>query len=113
MSSSSKKYFSHALYQSGVNFTRSIGDEIAKSLGVHSEPECSSHRITDQHEMFVLGSDGIFDFIPNEEAVQIADGCNDPAEACRALVGTAYSRWINSEERTDDITVIVGFFLKE
>ena len=61
--------------------------------------------------MFIMGSDGIFDFISNEEAVEIAMGCNNPEEACRALVGTAYARWIKSEERADDITVIVGQFL--
>ena len=59
--------------------------------------------------MIILGSDGIFDFISNEEAVTIAKGCNDASEACRALVGLAYARWIDSEERTDDITVIVGY----
>ena len=63
--------------------------------------------------MFILGSDGIFDFIPNEEVVEIVQGCQDANEACHALVGTAYARWIKSEERADDITVIVGFFVKE
>ena len=44
------------------------------------------------------------------EAEFIASICNDsPTEACRALVGESYKRWIKREERTDDITVVVGF----
>ena len=93
----------------GCAFTRSIGDEIAKELGVTAEPEYQKCTLTDDHSMFILGSDGIFDFISNEEAVGIANQCSNVSDACRTLVGTAYSRWIKNEERTDDITVIVGF----
>ena len=94
----------------GFAFTRSIGDTAAKSLGVIDVPEYRTCKIN-KYEMFIMGSDGIFDFISNEEAVDIAQQCSDPKEACRALVGTAYARWIKSEERADDITVIVGQFL--
>ena len=94
----------------GTAFTRSIGDGIAKKLGVTAEPEYTKCPITKDHEFFILGSDGIFDFIPNEEAVKIVSTCDgDATKACRALVGTAYARWMRHEERTDDITVIVGF----
>ena len=93
----------------GSAFTRSIGDGVAKSLGVTAEPEHSKRQITDNHEFFILGSDGIFDFISSKEAVDIVSTCADANEACRALIGTSYARWIKQEERTDDITVIVGF----
>ena len=33
---------------------------------------------------------------------------DDLDKTCRTLVGMAYSRWILNEERSDDITVIVG-----
>ena len=56
-----------------------------------------------------MGSDGIFDFISSKEAVDIVSECADAKEACRALTGTSYARWIKKEGRTDDITVIVGF----
>ncbi len=57
---------------------------------------------------FVLGNDGVFDFIPNEEIVTVVQKYEDPEKACRELVGVAWNRWCDSEERTDDITVIVG-----
>ena len=34
---------------------------------------------------------------------------HDPLEACKALVGEAYARWIKYEDRIDDITIIVAF----
>jgi serine/threonine protein phosphatase PrpC len=93
----------------GTAFTRSIGDGNAKDLGVIAEPECVSIPITQKDTMFVLGTDGIFDFISNDEVADIVLDCDEDLEkACRSLVGMAYSRWIVNEERTDDITVIVG-----
>ena len=48
------------------------------------------------------------DFIPDSEIGAIVQKYDDPADACRELVGIAWNRWSESEERTDDITVIVG-----
>lgn len=92
----------------GTAFTRSIGDAVAKELGVCAEPECANFPIPTTDAIFILGSDGVFDFIPDEEIGAIVTKFDDPAEACRELVGKAWNRWCESEERTDDITVIVG-----
>ena len=50
----------------------------------------------------------MFDFIPDDEIGAIVKKFDDPADACRDLVGKAWNRWCDSEERADDITVIVG-----
>ena len=92
----------------GTAFTRSIGDAVATELGVCSEPECANFPIPTSDVTFVLGSDGVFDFIPDEEIGAVVKEFEDPAEACRVLIGKAWNRWCESEERTDDITVIVG-----
>ena len=92
----------------GAAFTRSLGDSVAKGLGVTSDPECSSFPIPDSDATFVLGSDGIFDFIPDEEIGNIIQKYVNPEDACRELVGKAWNRWCYSEERVDDITAIVG-----
>lgn len=91
----------------GTAFTRSIGDSLAKELGVCADPECASHPIMSD-SIFVLGSDGIFDFISDDEIGTVVKKFNDPAKACRELVGKAWNRWCDNEERADDITVIVG-----
>lgn len=103
-----KRIWSKAGKFPGTAFTRSIGDAVAKELGVCSDPECASYPIPTSDAMFVLGSDGVFDFIPDEEIGAIVKKFDDPADACRDLVGKAWNRWCESEERADDITVIVG-----
>ncbi len=60
----------------GCAFSRSIGDTKAKSLGVIAEPDIIEHNISrsrsEGDSLFILGSDGIFDFISDEDAVSIA-----------------------------------------
>lgn len=63
--------------------------------------------------MIIIGSDGIFEFISDIEVANISSIYGNPTEACRALIGESYKRWIKREERTDDITVFVGFISKE
>ena len=92
----------------GTAFTRSLGDAIAKQLGVCADPECS-HFPIHFDSIFVLGSDGVFDFISNEEIGKIVKKYTNPADVCRELVGISWNRWSVSEERTDDITVIIGY----
>jgi len=93
----------------GTAFTRSIGDAVAKKLGVSADPECANFSMPTSNAMFVLGSDGVFDFVPDEEVGGIVQKyADDPEKACRELVGKAWNRWCDNEERSDDITVIVG-----
>jgi serine/threonine protein phosphatase PrpC len=103
-----KRIWSKAGKWPGTAFTRSIGDAVAKELGVCADPECANFPIPTTDAAFVLGSDGVFDFIPDEEIGDVVMKFKDPAEACRELIGKAWNRWCESEERTDDITVIVG-----
>ena len=50
----------------------------------------------------------MFDFISDDEIGAVVNKYKDPADVCRELIGKAFNRWSDSEERTDDITVIVG-----
>ena len=94
----------------GTAFTRSIGDSTAESLGVYAKPEFASYTIGEKDVAIIVASDGITEFISNNECFEAALLYpNDPREACNALVGESYARWIKSEDRTDDITVIVAF----
>jgi hypothetical protein len=93
----------------GTAFSRSIGDAMAESLGVIAEPDVDHYALRKEDRVIVLCSDGITDFIAPDEVMEVCSLYKDPAEACRALVGEAYKRWISSEDRTDDITIIIGF----
>ncbi|KAJ8614517.1 hypothetical protein CTAYLR_000793 [Chrysophaeum taylorii] len=93
----------------GTAFTRSIGDSLAESLGVVAEPEIDEHTITHRDRVLICASDGIFEFITTKSCIEIALLYSDPLEACKALVGESYKLWIEREDRTDDITIILGF----
>lgn len=95
----------------GTSFTRSLGDSIADKVGVFAEPEFFSKSITDQDEILVLASDGVFEFLQNQEIIDIcAEFSEDPVEACEHVVDKAYHKWLDYENRTDDITVIILYF---
>ena len=92
----------------GTAFTRSIGDTVAKDLGVIAVPEIQRHTLRAEDRVIVLSSDGVTDFMTPEECLSTALQYDDPLEACKLIVGRSYERWITSEDRTDDITIIVG-----
>lgn len=95
----------------GTSFTRSLGDSIADTVGVFAEPEFFCKPITDQDEILVLASDGVFEFLQNQDIIDIcAQHSHDPTEACEQVVDAAYKKWLDYENRTDDITVVILFF---
>ena len=93
----------------GTAFSRSLGDIVAKDLGVTADPEMVSVQISRNDRMLILASDGVFEFLTNQQVVEICSGFKDPLEACRKVVSEAYKQWLHYELRTDDITIIVLF----
>ena len=74
-----------------------------------AEPELDHHQIKPNDKVLIVASDGIFEFITTRGCLDMALLYNNPLEACLALVGESYKLWIEREDRTDDITIIVGF----
>ncbi len=93
----------------GTAFSRSLGDIVAEDLGVTAEPEMVSVQISKNDRMLILASDGVFEFLTNQQVVDICSGFDDPLEACKKVVSEAYKQWLHYELRTDDITIIVLF----
>lgn len=104
----------------GVLFTRSIGDVDAhRHLGVSSEPEFRKERVHDgvdngNEQVIILGSDGVWDMMTNEECATIALSTMDPLVASEQIVKEAAERWATSGEgRRDDITCcIIGLGIR-
>jgi len=68
----------------GVAFTRSIGDALAQGIGVFAEPEIDELKLNSSHKFLILASDGIWEFITNQEAVDILEkNRNSPLRACQ------------------------------
>ena len=56
----------------GCAFTRSLGDEVAESIGCISEPEVISVDLDPATARFVmLASDGVFEFLTNAQVCDI------------------------------------------
>ena len=101
-----------ALYP-GTAFTRSLGDAAAERIGVIPDPEVRPRALTSSDRFLVLASDGVWEFMSNQDVVDLVsseEARGDPQRACVLLCVEAYRRWLLNETRTDDITAAVLWF---
>ncbi|KAL8216527.1 hypothetical protein R6Q57_023364 [Mikania cordata] len=91
----------------GTAFTRSVGDSIAEKIGVVAVPEVSVVQLTANNPFFLLASDGVFEFLSSQAVVDMVDRYMDPRCGCAAVAAESYKLWLEHENRTDDITIIV------
>jgi serine/threonine protein phosphatase PrpC len=96
----------------GLAMSRSFGDEVAHTIGVIINPEINEYQLLCEDKFIILASDGIWEFISSEEAVNIIKPFyidNDIEGGITRLYKEASKRWIMEEEVIDDITVILVF----
>ena len=96
----------------GLAMSRSIGDHIAKEVGVTYDPEISVYPININCKYLVVASDGLWDFVSNEEVMEIVNPyflSGDAEGASEELVRIATERWKKEEGVIDNITVVVSF----
>lgn len=91
----------------GLAMSRSFGDEVAQTVGVISDPDVKKVTLKDRDQFLVLGSDGIFEFMSNQDVVDLVSQYDDPQKASAALAAEAKARWRKEEDVVDDITAIV------
>lgn len=93
----------------GLAMTRALGDFVAHTVGVTAEPEICIHEMEKGEEQYlVIASDGVWEFMSNDEVAGVVGPCASAEEACRMLVDAASDRWAEySEAGMDDITVVV------
>ena len=97
----------------GLSMSRSIGDMDAKIVGVIPDPEFIEYKIDSKTKYMIVCSDGIWEFIGNEDAMKIANSFylrNDPFGLCQTLTNKSRDFWLNEDNYVDDITVISVFF---
>ena len=90
--------------------TRSIGDHIARPLGVIWDPDVDAIEIRQKFWMLIIGSDGIFDWVNQEEIGEILwKNRTKPAEEiANTIVQLSVERWRTNENMADDWTWIVA-----
>ncbi|KAE8781455.1 putative protein phosphatase 2C 52 [Hordeum vulgare] len=84
--------------------SRAFGNRLLKQFVV-AEPEIQEQEIDDELEFLILASDGLWDVVPNEDAVSLVKMEEDPEAAARKLTETAFGRGSG-----DNITCVVVKF---
>lgn len=98
----------------GLAMSRSIGDEVSQTVGVISVPEIREHDLTGDDLFGIWASDGVWEFISNEQAVDIVyENQANLGAAANALVAESNRRWREEEEVVDDITCVIVRWNKE
>ena len=87
----------------GLAMSRSIGDEKAKKLGVIYEPELFTYELNNKHKIIIIGSDGLWNNINYEDAIQIAGKIYDEGkkvdDAVLSLMEIAKNNWTENMKR--------------
>ena len=65
--------------------TRSFSDMLATSVAVTARPVIEEHEITKDSQFIILGSDGIWESIESQEAVDIAAKATSAKDAAKLL----------------------------
>mmetsp|Transcript_120643 Transcript_120643/g.348604 ORF Transcript_120643/g.348604 Transcript_120643/m.348604 type:complete len:360 (-) Transcript_120643:92-1171(-) len=93
----------------GLAMSRSLGDVVAHSAGVTSDPEFTEFELDPKTDKFlVVATDGLWEFVSNQETTEMVEGQIGPAQAVDTLVTEAGTRWMQEEQVIDDTTVIVA-----
>jgi len=95
----------------GLAMSRSIGDEVSQTVGVISTPEIVEHDLKPNDVFAVWASDGVWEFLSNEQACDIVwKNRSNYKTAAASLVTEATKRWKQEEEVVDDITCVIIAF---
>ncbi|KAK5771979.1 putative phosphatase 2C 73 -like protein [Gossypium arboreum] len=96
----------------GLAMSRAFGDYCIKDYGLISVPEVTQRHITSRDQFVVLATDGVWDVVSNQEAVQIVSSTPDKQKAAKRLVEYAVRAWKKKRKdiAMDDISAICLFF---
>lgn len=114
-------YANHRVYAKGKPYpgmamSRALGDLLGhKEAGITAEPTVREVKLTEEHQMLLLCSDGVWEFIEPPEAVAIVTNRSELQSGIDALVTEAWNRWMEAEGGAcvDDITAICMLLTKE
>jgi serine/threonine protein phosphatase PrpC len=96
----------------GLAMSRALGDYCVKDHGVISAPEVTQRRIRGRDQFVILATDGVWDVVTNDEAVQIVAATPDREKAAKRLVKCAVRAWGRKRPgiAIDDCSAICLFF---
>lgn len=93
----------------GLAMSRSLGDAVAHTAGVISDPEFTERELDPETDKFVIvATDGLWEFIENDETIELALEADSPSDSVDLLVKEANARWMREEQVIDDTTIIAA-----
>jgi serine/threonine protein phosphatase PrpC len=92
----------------GLAMARSLGDTVAHSAGVISDPEFSIYKFDENDKYLVVASDGLWEFMTDQEVIDIVATQTENRRTVDLLIMEANGRWMKEEQVIDDTTVIVA-----
>lgn len=97
----------------GLAMSRSVGDVVAHTAGVTTDPEFFERELTHADRFLVSATDGLWEFMTDDEVVTmvatIATETGSPKACVEALVEESNARWMKNEQVIDDTTIAVAF----
>ena len=97
----------------GIAISRSIGDMDAKKVGVIPNPQIIEYTLTPQSKYMIICSDGIWEYLSNEEVMKFAKKYyikRDALGLCKDLTKKSTELWLKDDVVVDDITCVAVFF---
>eukprot|EP01041_Mallomonas_annulata_P007805 gene7805-15970_t len=91
----------------GLAMSRSLGDYAVKAVGVTATPEITTHELSENDKFIIMASDGVWEFISNQEAVDIVQSkiAFGAHVACEELIRQSAARWQHEEgDYRDDVS---------
>jgi len=94
----------------GLTLSRAIGDIMLGEVGVIPTPDVRTHQIEHADRCLVLATDGVWEFISWQRAIDVVSQHRNATDASAALVAEAAEQWaVNENGGRDDITALVIF----
>lgn len=93
----------------GLAMSRSLCDHVAHTVGVSSTPEFFERTLDPTTDcVLVMATDGLWEFITDQEAIDVVTKAGEPSAAVNELIKEATARWLLNESVVDDTTVCVA-----
>lgn len=81
----------------GLAMSRSMGDGMAKKLGVLGEPDIYEYNLNENDKFVICATDGIWEYLNNEDVMNIVKESyingDEAEEACEILIKKATDSW--------------------
>jgi len=92
--------------------SRSLGDEVARRLGVISKPDISIIDIDEKLKFCVLATDGVWDGLSNDEVVEIVNANkDDPQKASEQVTQGSLDGMdkLQIDDNTTNVCVVLSY----